>query len=100
MIRLSLSDRATTTYDFCVAANLLKHYHEKHEVAEIPDDLVDATTSNGAMPMGAFSVGGRADQMAAVAALCQSIDSQDSVSEISEGHHSAQLEFEVCDWLA
>ena len=95
-----MSHDSKYTYYFCIAANLLKHYHEKHEIAEIPDDLVDATTCNGGVPVGVFSVGGSADQMAAVAVLCQSIDSQDSVSEISEGPHSAQLEFEVRDWIA
>ena len=77
-----------------VSANLLKHYREKHESAEIPDDLVD-TANNGAMHTSALS-GGNTDQ---VAALCQSIDSQDnmsSVSEMSESRQSAGLEFEVC----
>ena len=86
-----------TTYDPCLSANLLKHYREKHENADIPDDLID-TANNGTVNTSLLSAGGSTDQMSAVVALCQSIDSQDnmsSVSEMSESRQSAGLEFEV-----
>jgi len=86
-----------TTYDPCLSANLLKHYREKHENADIPDDLID-TANNGTVNTSLLSASGSTDQMSAVVALCQSIDSQDnmsSVSEMSESRQSAGLEFEV-----
>ena len=83
--------------DPCLSANLLKHYREKHENADIPDELID-TANNGTVNTSLLSAGGSTDQMSAVAALCQSIDSQDnmsSVSEMSESRQSGGLEFEV-----